>query len=122
MGLYLGLMSGTSMDAIDASLVDFGVKPLRIVASSATPFDPELKTRIAALLESPDRVVLDELGQVDVALAQAFASAATRLLAAAGVRPDAVAAIGSHGQTLRHRPTCRCPSPGKLATRTRWSR
>jgi anhydro-N-acetylmuramic acid kinase len=109
MGLYLGLMSGTSMDAIDASLVDFGVKPLRIVASSATPFDPELKTRIAALLESPDRVVLDELGQVDVALAQAFASAATRLLAAAGVRPDAVAAIGSHGQTLRHRPDLPLP-------------
>jgi anhydro-N-acetylmuramic acid kinase len=109
MGLYLGLMSGTSMDAIDASLVDFEVKPLRIVASSATPFDPQLKTRIAALLESPDRVALDELGQVDVALAQAFASAATRLLATAGVNPDAVAAIGSHGQTLRHRPDLPLP-------------
>ena len=104
MGLYLGLMSGTSMDAIDASLVDFDVKPLRIVASSATRFDPQLKARIAGLLESPDRVSLDELGQVDVALAQAFAGAANGLLETAGISPSAVTAIGSHGQTLRHRP------------------
>jgi anhydro-N-acetylmuramic acid kinase len=109
MGLYLGLMSGTSMDAIDASLVDFDVKPLRIVANSATPFDPGLKSRIAALLESPDRVALDELGQVDVALALAFADAATRLLSAAGIAPGAVTAIGSHGQTLRHRPDLPLP-------------
>jgi anhydro-N-acetylmuramic acid kinase len=109
MGLYLGLMSGTSMDAIDASLVDFDAKPLRIVANSATPFDSQLKSRIAALLESPDRVALDELGQVDVALAQAFASAATRLLETAGIPPSAVAAIGSHGQTLRHRPDLPLP-------------
>jgi anhydro-N-acetylmuramic acid kinase len=109
MGLYLGLMSGTSMDAIDASLVDFGVKPLRIVANSATPFDPDLKSRIAALLDSPEGVALDELGQVDVALARAFADAATHLLAAAGIAPGAVAAIGSHGQTLRHRPDLPLP-------------
>jgi len=109
MGLYLGLMSGTSMDAIDASLVDFDVKPLRVVASSATRFDPQLKTRIAALLESPDRVALDELGQVDVALAQAFAGAANRLLETAGISPSAVTGIGSHGQTLRHRPDLPLP-------------
>jgi anhydro-N-acetylmuramic acid kinase len=109
MGLYLGLMSGTSMDAIDASLVDFDVKPLRVVASSATRFDPQLKARIAALLESPDRVALDELGQVDVALAQAFAGAANRLLETAGISPSAVTGIGSHGQTLRHRPDLPLP-------------
>jgi anhydro-N-acetylmuramic acid kinase len=109
MGLYLGLMSGTSMDAIDASLVDFGSKPLRILASSATPFDAQLKTRIATLLESADHVALDELGQVDVALAQAFAGAANELLRGAGIGADAVSAIGSHGQTLRHRPDLSLP-------------
>ena len=109
MGLYLGLMSGTSMDAIDASLVDFDTKPLRILASSATPFDPELKARIAKLLESEDHVVLDELGQVDVALAQAFAAAANDLLRGAGIGAQAVSAIGSHGQTLRHRPDLPLP-------------
>lgn len=109
MSLYLGMMSGTSMDAIDASLVDFDGKPLRILASSATPFEPGLKRRIAALIESPDRVGLDELGQIDVALARAFAQAATDLLKVAGVSASAVAAIGSHGQTIRHRPDLPLP-------------
>jgi anhydro-N-acetylmuramic acid kinase len=107
--LYLGLMSGTSMDAIDASLVDFDAAPLRIVASSATPFDPELKRRIASLIESADHVALDELGQIDVALAGAFAQAAKALLRDAGVSAGAVTAIGSHGQTIRHRPDLATP-------------
>jgi anhydro-N-acetylmuramic acid kinase len=109
MGLYLGLMSGTSMDAIDASLVDFDVTPLRIVAASATPFDPELKRRIASLIESANHVALDELGQIDVALARAFAQAATALLRDAGVSTGAVTAIGSHGQTIRHQPELPLP-------------
>jgi anhydro-N-acetylmuramic acid kinase len=109
MGLYLGMMSGTSMDAIDAVIVDFDVKPLRVVAASATGFDPELKRRIAALIDSPDHVALDDLGQVDVDLAHAFARAANDLMRAAGVAPAAVSAIGSHGQTLRHRPDLPTP-------------
>jgi anhydro-N-acetylmuramic acid kinase len=109
MGLYLGLISGTSMDAIDAALVDFDAAPLRILAATATPFDPEVKQRIAALIESPDQVALDELGQVDVAVAQAFAQATAKLLLAAGVSATAVAAIGSHGQTIRHRPDLATP-------------
>jgi 1,6-anhydro-N-acetylmuramate kinase len=47
MGFYLRLMFGTSMDAIDAALVDFDVSPLRIIAASAMAFAPELKCRIA---------------------------------------------------------------------------
>ena len=52
MGLYLGLMSGTSMDAIDAPLVDFDAAPLHVVAFNATAFDPSLTRRIASLIES----------------------------------------------------------------------
>lgn len=109
MGLYLGLMSGTSMDAIDAALVDFDVAPLSIVATSATAFEPALKSRIASLMESADRVSLDEIGQIDVAVAQAFAQAAIRLMRDSGVGAGRVAAIGSHGQTLRHRPDLPVP-------------
>jgi anhydro-N-acetylmuramic acid kinase len=109
MGLYVGLMSGTSMDAIDATLVDFDVKPLCIVASSATPFEPSLKRQIAALIESPNQIALDELGRVDVALGQAFAHATTELLRRAGVGSGDVTAIGSHGQTIRHRPDLSLP-------------
>jgi anhydro-N-acetylmuramic acid kinase len=124
MGLHLGLMSGTSMDAIDAVLVDFDVTPLRIVASSATAYDSDLKRRIATLIESAHRVDLDELGQVDIAIARAFAAAATRLMRDAGVGADQVAAIGSHGQTVRHRPdlplpfTCQIGDPNTLAELT----
>ena len=108
MGLYLGLMSGTSMDAIDATLVDFSVTPLRMVAASATAFDAGLKQRIASLSECA-QVPLDELGQLDVALARAFAQAENHLFRSAGVSPGAVTAIGSHGQTVRHRPDLPLP-------------
>jgi len=104
MGIYLGLISGTSMDAIDAALVDFDVAPLRIIAAGATPFEPALKARISALIEQADRVALDEVGQLDVELGRAFAYAALQLLQSAGVSAGRVTAIGSHGQTLRHRP------------------
>jgi anhydro-N-acetylmuramic acid kinase len=101
--LYLGLMSGTSMDAIDAALVDFDTTPPRVRATSATPYTPELKRRIAALMDDPERVSLDEIGQLDVLVAGAFAGAVAALLSASGTTPDEVSAIGSHGQTLRHR-------------------
>jgi anhydro-N-acetylmuramic acid kinase len=109
MGFYLGLMSGTSMDAIDAALVDFDVSPLRIIATSATPFDLELKRRITNILDSADSVALDEVGQIDVELARAFAEAALNLVRNAGLSPGRVTAIGSHGQTLRHRPDLPTP-------------
>jgi anhydro-N-acetylmuramic acid kinase len=109
MGIYLGLISGTSMDAIDAALVDFDVAPLRVIATSATAFDPALKRRVTALIDRADSVALDEVGQLDVELGRAFAQAALSLMHRAGVSADRVTAIGSHGQTLRHRPDLATP-------------
>jgi anhydro-N-acetylmuramic acid kinase len=109
MGIYLGLISGTSMDAIDAALVDFDVVPPRIIATSATPFEPHLKSRISALIEQADHVALDAVGQIDVELGRTFARAALALMRTAGINSDRVAAIGSHGQTLRHRPDLGVP-------------
>ena len=86
MGFYLGLMSGTSMDAIDAALVDFDVSPLRIIAASATAFDPRLKRRIARRPRLVRRVALDELGQIDVELGRAFAGAVLDTAAQRGSR------------------------------------
>jgi anhydro-N-acetylmuramic acid kinase len=103
MGYFLGLMSGTSMDAIDAAIVDFAGAEPRLIGASATPLAPTLKMRIAALLESPDRVSLDEIGQVDVEVGHAFGQAALALLRATDVPAGQILAIGSHGQTLRHR-------------------
>jgi anhydro-N-acetylmuramic acid kinase len=109
MGLYLGLISGTSMDAIDAALVDFETAPLRIIAASTTPFDAELKRRISSVLDSPTGVALDDIGQIDVEVAASFAEAALALLRNAEVDAGRVSAIGSHGQTLRHRPDLKPP-------------
>ncbi len=109
MGIYLGLISGTSMDAIDAALVDFDAAPLSIIATSATPFEPKLKRRISALIDQAERVSLDEVGQIDVELGRAFAQAALALMQSAGISANRVTAIGSHGQTLRHRPDLGVP-------------
>jgi anhydro-N-acetylmuramic acid kinase len=109
MGIYLGLISGTSMDAIDAALVDFDAAPLRIIATSATAFEPVLKRRISALIDRADSVALDEIGQIDVELGGAFAHASLALIKTAGLSPGQVTAIGSHGQTLRHRPDLAAP-------------
>jgi anhydro-N-acetylmuramic acid kinase len=109
MGIYLGLISGTSMDAIDAALVDFDIAPLSIIATSATPFEPGLKRRVSALIDQADRVALDEVGQIDVELGIAFARAARALMQSAGISAGRVTAIGSHGQTLRHRPDLGVP-------------
>jgi len=109
MGIFLGLISGTSVDAIDAALVDFDVAPLRVIATSATPFAPALKRRLSALIENAGSVALDEIGQIDVELGHAFAQAALDLMRNAGIGAGRVTAIGSHGQTLRHRPDLPAP-------------
>jgi anhydro-N-acetylmuramic acid kinase len=113
--LYLGLISGTSMDAIDAALVDFSTTPFSVKAASATAYDPKLKARVAAMIDHADRVALDDIGQVDVELGRAFATAALDLMKSAGVSAAQVAAIGSHGQTLRHRVDLPTPFTWQIA-------
>ncbi|WND81155.1 anhydro-N-acetylmuramic acid kinase [Lysobacter capsici] len=107
-GLYLGLISGTSADGIDAALVRFehGAAPTRcaLVLGRTYPWQDALRERLVALGQGGDARSLEELGTLDIQVAQAFAQAALALIDEAGVDPRAVAAIGSHGQTVRHRP------------------
>src|SRR5271155_4001900 len=102
------------MDAIDAALVDFDTSPLSLLAASAEPFEPGLKSRIAALVDAPERVSLDEVGQIDVAVAQAFARSALQLLGAGGVNAGAVTGSGCHEETLRHRTDLPVPFPWEI--------
>ncbi len=118
--LYVGLLSGTSMDAVDAALVGFESPQPVLHATLATPLPTDLRIalRELALSETTD---LDTLGTLDQQVARCFAEAALALLAEAGVTPDAVRAIGSHGQTVRHRPdspwpfTLQIGDPGAIA-------
>ncbi len=104
-GLFLGLISGTSADGIDAALAEFRADlPPRSVAALTFPYPADLRAAILRHSQRDEPLSADVLGALDHRIGAAFADAAIRLLAEAGVRADAVHAIGSHGQTLRHRP------------------
>lgn len=101
---YIGLMSGTSVDAVDAALVQIGDEGEAIlVATHVHPFPTELRSGIHALL-APGPDELFRAGQLDMALGRLYAEAVTALLEKTGLRTDQIRAIGSHGQTLRHHP------------------
>lgn len=100
--LYIGLMSGTSMNAIDAALVDLHDRP-QLLHTASLPYAPELRARLHALCEGTSDE-LKKFAQLDAELGHLFAEAALDVLKKAGVRPNEVAAIGSHGQTVRHYP------------------
>ncbi len=107
--LVVGLMSGTSVDAIDAALVriaptaDGQRRQVALVAQSTTPFASALRAAIFDLFP-PNLGTIPRLAQIDVLLGEAFAAATLQLLADAGVPPSAVDLIGSHGQTVYHAP------------------
>jgi anhydro-N-acetylmuramic acid kinase len=102
-GLFIGLMSGTSLDGIDAVLVRF--EPEMKVEFAHTYALPEsLVKNLLALSQTDARIHLDDAGRLDTELGQCFADTALQCLQDAKVNADAVTAIGSHGQTLRHAP------------------
>ncbi|HET9031312.1 MAG TPA: anhydro-N-acetylmuramic acid kinase [Dokdonella sp.] len=106
--LFLGLISGTSADGIDAALVRFEPE-LQVLASKTLAYPAPIRERLLALTAADARISLDEFGAIDVAVGRCFADAALSLLADAGVSAAAITAIGSHGQTVRHRPDAECP-------------
>lgn len=101
---YLGLISGTSADSIDSVLVSFHRGMPQLLASHSHPWPGALRERMLALAQGESAPDLDALGRLDVEIAHGFAEAALELLERSGTPASAVRAIGSHGQTLRHRP------------------
>lgn len=101
--LYVGLISGTSADGIDAALCRFGPEP-SLLASLVAPWPDALRAPLLQLGQGLDTASLDQIGQLDTALGQCFADTVDQLLTQAGVDRAEVRAIGSHGQTVRHRP------------------
>jgi len=116
--LFLGLISGTSADGIDAALVRFdstdAQASCQLVHGRTTPWDDAVRARLVALGQGGDANSLDELGALDVQVAQAFADAAKQLLDEANVARGHIRALGSHGQTVRHRPEADFPFTWQL--------
>lgn len=118
--LFIGLMSGTSMDGVDAVLVDFSDDSPRLITTHQEPIPDALQQRLRQLSQ-PGENEIDQLGEADIQLGRLFATAVNNLLYSTDVSASEVTAIGTHGQTIRHRPNSATPftlqigDPGTLA-------
>lgn len=101
--LYIGLMSGTSMDGIDGVLVDFS-QGTQVLQHASCGFDAALRAELLALNTPGGQDELHRASLAANALVHHYAQVVQQLLAASGVQPSQVTAIGAHGQTVRHRP------------------
>jgi anhydro-N-acetylmuramic acid kinase len=102
--LYIGLMSGTSLDGIDAVLAKIGPNgETSAQAAVSASFSPELREALFEL-QTPGANELHREKQAGNALALAYADATMQLLKKMNLQPCDIAAIGAHGQTIRHQP------------------
>ena len=106
--LYIGLMSGTSMDGIDAALTDFSSVHTHVLATHKEPYPEAIHQQLIAALELSDPRTAN-LAELDNAVGKTFARATRQLLENAGIKHTEVRAIGSHGQTIRHEPNAAQP-------------
>ena len=122
-GLFIGLMSGTSADGIDAVLVQSDGERSSLLATQHRPMPQQLREEILAF-RHPGNNELHRLATLDAQLADEYAAATAALLQAARISAEGVTAIGQHGQTLRHHPegtppyTLQIGDPNRLAELT----
>jgi anhydro-N-acetylmuramic acid kinase len=111
--VYIGLISGTSRDGLDAALVSIDDGMPRLRHALCLPYPEALRSRLDALIlhlvEAGRRPGPEETARLDEALGEFFAEAARKLLSEADQPAERVRAIGSHGQTVWHEPTGPAP-------------
>jgi len=105
--LYIGLMSGTSVDAIDAVVVDFS-NGYELVATLQHEIPPHLRNQILSLCE-PGENEISRMGRADIQMATEFSTAVLGILEQNQLSARDIIAIGCHGQTIRHEPDCEFP-------------
>lgn len=105
--LYLGTISGTSVDGLDLALLEIS-SSLNVTAATTVSLPERLRAELLALGQ-PGGNDLDVLGRTDAMLGEFIGQAAVDFLAANAIEPHQVTAIGSHGQTVRHRPSGEAP-------------
>lgn len=106
MSLYIGLMSGTSMDGIDAALVDVSTNTL--IMGIMRPYSDDAEQRLRGMLDNKFTSAA-QLSQLNTILGREFARAVHQLLDTVNLLPEQVIAIGSHGQTICHDATADIP-------------
>lgn len=125
--LYIGLMSGTSLDGVDGVLVQWNAaQQMRVLAYAAQPFDSSLRAELLALNAPDGPNELHRAALAGNAISRAYAQVVQQLLLQSGTAAAQVRAIGAHGQTVRHQPqlydgtgyTLQLQNPALLAERT----
>lgn len=117
-------MSGTSIDGIDAALVEFDGPQIRLLAFHYQAFPTDLRERIHNISQADKAVLLKDYGQLDSYLGSCFAKAARAVLAESQLKAKDISAIGSHGQTVYHAPdgsdgfTLQIGDPNRIAQLT----
>lgn len=101
--LYIGLMSGTSIDGVDCALVDCAGASPHVVDYLTADIAADLKQRLLRLTANQINDLRD-LGSTDIEVARLFAATTNTLLEKHKLAPSSIAAIGSHGQTIWHEP------------------
>lgn len=109
-GWYIGLMSGTSVDGIDTALVRISAQSVYLERTHTHAIPANLTTELHRLSTS-DSFKIDRIGQLNRLLGDLFAEASLVLMQESGLTASDIIAIGSHGQTIRHRPDARTLMP-----------
>ena len=105
---YIGLMSGTSVDAVDVAIVDLADDKINCIAAHTHPFPSSLRQAVLQLANNETNHI-EVLARTDVLLGRVFAEAVQCVLKKAKLKAAQITAIGSHGQTVRHCPHDQIP-------------
>ena len=101
---FIGLISGTSMDGIDAVVVSFQPSSMQLHETLEYPYPQRLCRDLQQAIKNPDSCSVDQVGTLDRQVGESFRDATLAIIAKAGLAASDITAIGSHGQTLRHQP------------------
>jgi len=101
-GIFIGLMSGTSMDGVDAVAVNFIDNKLHLVSSLINPYPLAIRERLLEITNTSNQFSLEKIATLDILIGKFFASTVEKLLQKTAIVSNDVIAIGSHGQTISH--------------------
>ena len=108
----VGMMSGTSVDGVDAALVEISgtdsEPKVKLLAFENKPYPPQVREKIFSLF-TPANATVDKVGYMNFLLGEIYAKSALSVIEKAGMKPEEIDVIGSHGQTIWHAPTPESP-------------
>lgn len=108
----VGMMSGTSVDGVDAALVEISgtdsEPKVKLLAFENKPYPPQVREKIFSLF-TPANATVDKVGYMNFLLGEIYAKIALSVIEKAGMKPEEIDVIGSHGQTIWHAPIPESP-------------